>query len=64
MSCLSNLNFSNLLFQERKLTMLTVLFRSLQKFYKIANGDPGPLSTRDNQLLFAFWTCLQLERYL
>lgn len=24
--------------------------------------DPPPLSVRDNQLLFAFWTCLQLER--
>ena len=46
--------------------MLTVLPRSIQRLstYSMLDNDPGrpPLSERDNQLLFAFWTCLQLER--
>jgi hypothetical protein len=46
--------------------MLTVWLRSLKRLSEIAER-PDPtrrLSYRDNRLLFAFWTCLQLERYV
>lgn len=49
--------------------ILTPFFRSLKRLstYTVLSDqtpkDRAPLSHRDNQLLVAFWTCLQLERY-
>jgi hypothetical protein len=44
---------------------LQVILRpKLERFKKIKYGQEGVVPARDNPLIIAFWTCLQLERYL
>jgi len=42
------------------------LYRSLGRFKELQESNPFNLNAvtekSDNQLVFAFWTCLQLER--
>ncbi|KAK6074342.1 hypothetical protein SCUP515_06477 [Seiridium cupressi] len=41
-----------------------VLRPSLSRLSEMKRNNQAPQSGRDNQLAFAFWTCLQLERYV
>lgn len=42
-------------------TLQVVLRPSLSRLNELRESNKVPQSTRDNQLAFAFWTCLQLE---
>lgn len=44
--------------------ILTIMRPSLDRLRRMFHENEAPASHRDNNHLFAFWTCLQLERYV